>query len=55
MKKNRKIRDSNKILPSNTEQARAALVLKVEEGTKRAIKEYGEVFERLAESDKIGA
>ena len=31
---------------------RQALERKVEEGTKKAVKEYGEVFERLAEYDR---
>jgi hypothetical protein len=35
-----------------TKRSRAEIEIKVDEGTKKAVKEYGEVFRRLAEFDR---
>ncbi|MFH1193050.1 MAG: hypothetical protein V1656_01910 [Candidatus Jorgensenbacteria bacterium] len=43
-------REEKKQTPAN--EARRVLESKVEQGTSRAVKEYGEVFRKLAEYDR---
>lgn len=41
-----------KVAKEDVSDSREQLKMKVEEGTKRAVKEYREVFEKLAEYDR---
>ena len=38
--------------PKNTEKDRQTIIRKVEEGTDKAVREYGEVFKKLEEYDR---
>jgi hypothetical protein len=45
-------KEPKRVLSASTASDRQALERKVDEGTKKAVEEYGEVFERLAEYDR---
>ncbi len=44
--------ERKRVSPAPTAIDRQTLECKVDEGTKKAVEEYGEVFERLAEYDR---